>query len=104
MGYMHGIRIQENPTSVPTPVRSEAGVPVVFGTAPINLAADPQNAVNKLFLCHTFAEAKAALGYSEDYAAYTLCQAMDAFFKVFGVLKLVAARTACQGYEYGRLF
>ncbi len=85
MGYMHGIRIQENPTSVPTPVRSEAGVPVVFGTAPINLAADPQNAVNKLFLCHTFAEAKAALGYSEDYAAYTLCQAMDAFFKVFGV-------------------
>lgn len=85
MPYMHGIRIQENPTSIPTPVNFEGGVPVVFGTAPINLAADPANATNKLFLCRTFAEAKAALGYSSDYDSYTLCQAMDAFFKAFGV-------------------
>ena len=85
MPYLHGIRIQENPTSVPTPVANEAGVPVVFGTAPINLAADPANAANKLFLCHTFAEAVEALGYSDDYDNYTLCQAMDAFFKAFGV-------------------
>ncbi len=85
MAYMHGVRIQENPTSVSTPVTYEGGVPVIFGTAPVNLAADPANAVNKLFLCRTFAEAKAAVGYSEDYGSYTLCQAMDAFFKVFGV-------------------
>lgn len=85
MPYLHGIRIHENPTSVPTPVANEAGVPVVFGTAPINLAADPANATNKLFLCHTFAEAVEALGYSDDYDNYTLCQAMDAFFKAFGV-------------------
>ena len=85
MPYLHGIRIQENPTSVPTPVANEAGVPVVFGTAPINLAADPANASNKLFLCNTYAEAVEALGYSEDYDSYTLCQAMDAFFKAFGV-------------------
>ncbi len=85
MAYMHGIRIQENPTSVPTPVRNEAGVPVVFGTAPVNLAADPGSAVNRLFLCNTFAEAREAVGYSEDYGNYTLCQAMDAFFKAFGV-------------------
>lgn len=85
MAYMHGIRIQENPTSVPTPVKNEAGVPVIFGTAPVNLAADPENAVNKLFLCKTFVEARAAVGYSEDYGNYTLCQAMDAFFKAFGV-------------------
>lgn len=85
MPYLHGIRIQENPTSVPTPVANEAGVPVVFGTAPINLAADPANATNKLFLCNTFAEAVEALGYSDDYDSYTLCQAMDAFFKAFGV-------------------
>ena len=83
--YMHGIRIQENPTSVPTPVRNEAGVPVIFGTAPVNLAADPESAANRLFLCSTFAEAKAAVGYSEDYEKYTLPQSMDAFFKAFGV-------------------
>ena len=85
MAYMHGIRIQENPTSIPTPVKNDAGVPVVFGTAPVNLAADPGNAANRLFLCNTFAEAKTALGYSEDYEKYTLCQAMDAFFKAFGI-------------------
>ncbi len=89
MAYMHGIRIQENPTSVPTPVKNEAGVPVIFGTAPVNLTADPENAVNKLFLCNTFAEARAAVGYSEDYEKYTLCQAMDAFFKAFGIGPIV---------------
>lgn len=85
MAYRHGIRIQENPTSIPTPVSNEAGVPVIFGTAPVNLVSDPTGAVNKLFLCNTFAEAKAAVGYSEDYDSFTLCQAMDAFFKAFGV-------------------
>lgn len=89
MAYMHGVRIQENPTSVPTPVANESGVPVIFGTAPVNLAADPKNATNKLFLCNTFAEAKAAVGYSDDYENYTLCQAMDAFFKAFGVGPIV---------------
>lgn len=85
MAYMHGVRIQENPTSVPTPATFDGGVPVIFGTAPVNMAADPMNATNRLFLCRTFAEAKAALGYSGDYENYTLCQAMDAFFKAFGI-------------------
>ena len=85
MAYMHGIRIQENPTNVPNPASNETGVPVVFGTAPVNMAVDPAAAVNKLILCNTYAEAVEKLGYSEDYASYTLCQAMDAFFKAFAV-------------------
>lgn len=89
MAYLHGVRVQENPTSVPTPVKNEAGVPVIFGTAPVNLVADPAGAVNKLFLCNSFAEAKVAVGYSDDYENYTLCQAMDAFFKAFGVAPVV---------------
>ena len=89
MAYLHGVRVQENPTSVATPVTIDGGVPVIFGTAPINLAADPEKATNKLFLCKSFAEAKAAVGYSQDYAKYTLCQAMDAFFKAYGVGPIV---------------
>lgn len=89
MAYIHGVRVQENPTNVPTPVSNDAGVPVIFGTAPANLASNPAGAANKLFLCHTFAEAKAAVGYSDDYENYTLCQAMDAFFKAFGVGPIV---------------
>ena len=87
--YLHGVRIQENPTSVPTPATNESGVPVIFGTAPVNMAADPENATNQLFLCNTFAEARAAVGYSNDYENYTLCQAMDAFFKMYGVGPIV---------------
>ena len=85
MAYKHGIRIQENPTNIAAPVIIENGVPVIFGTAPINMAANPKEATNKLFLCKTFAEAAQNLGYSDDYESYTLCQSMDAFFKAFGV-------------------
>lgn len=85
MAYMHGVRIKENPTSVPAPVKSEAGIPIIFGTAPVNLADNPSGAANRLYLCNTFQEAEKAIGYSSDYASYSLCQAMDAFFKIFGV-------------------
>lgn len=89
MAYNHGIRISENPTSIAAPVENTTGVPIIFGTAPVNLAADPSNATNRLFLCRTFDEAKAAVGYSDDYENYTLCQCMDSFFKAFGVGPIV---------------
>lgn len=89
MAYMHGVRVQENPTNIAAPVTFTGGVPVIFGTAPVNMAADPANATHRLFLCKNFAEAKAAVGYSSDYKNYTLCQAMDAFFKAFGVGPIV---------------
>lgn len=85
MPYEHGIRIKENPTSITAPVLNEGGVPVVFGTAPVNMLANPAAAVNKPILAKSFAEAKDALGYSSDYDSFTLCEAMDAFFKVYGV-------------------
>lgn len=89
MAYNHGIAVLENPTSVPTPAVNDGEVPVIFGTAPINLASDPRAATNKLFLCNTFAEAQAAVGYSDDYENYTLCQAMDSFFKVFKIAPVI---------------
>ena len=89
MAYNHGIRVLENPTSIATPLTNTSGVPVIFGTAPVNLAADPGNATNKLFLCNTYDEAKAAVGYSDDYENYSLCQSIDAFFKVFKVGPIV---------------
>lgn len=85
MPYEHGVRIKENPTSLPIPAKSDAGVPVIFGTAPVNLASDPAHATNKLFLCESFGDAVDALGYSDDWASYTLCEAMYAFFKKYAV-------------------
>lgn len=88
MTYKHGVFISEVPTSVVPPVRVAAGLPVVVGTAPINLA-DDQSYVNKPLLAYTFAEAVAALGYSSDWAKYTLCEFMKSHFALFSVAPVV---------------
>lgn len=89
MAYQHGIDIKENATSIPAPVTGTAGLQVVFGTAPVNLLADPYSAVNKLIIAYSLADAIAGLGYSTDYEKYTLCQSMDANFRMFGVAPVV---------------
>ena len=38
MAFEHGVRILEQPTSLVAPVLGTAGLQVVFGTAPVNLA------------------------------------------------------------------
>ena len=82
MEYKHGVGTREVSTKLPLPIENLGGVAIVFGTAPVNLTNAPKEAVNKPFLCRTFDEAKDVLGYSDDYENYSLCQAMDAFFKV----------------------
>ncbi|UNY40522.1 tail sheath protein [Pararheinheimera phage vB_PsoM_KLER1-1] len=85
MAYQHGVTTQERPTSIIPPVRTFAGLPVVVGTAPVVLAADGVGKVNEPVLAYTYAEAVAALGYSAEYDKFTLCEAMDVFFKYFNV-------------------
>lgn len=89
MAYQHGVRVLEQPTSVVSPIRGTAGLQVVFGTAPINLADNPYGATNKPVLANSWSEAVAQLGYSSDFAKYTLCQSMYASFKLFGVAPVV---------------
>ncbi|WP_163538304.1 phage tail sheath family protein [Gracilibacillus sp. YIM 98692] len=81
MPYKHGIYVTENPTTFEQPIKSLASQQVVFGTAPINLAEDIDAAVNEPVLARNFEEAKAKLGYSENWSDYTLCEVMDASFK-----------------------
>ncbi|TEB13364.1 phage tail sheath family protein [Pelotomaculum propionicicum] len=88
MPYLHGVTVTEVPTSITPPVNAEAGLPVVFGTAPVNLGAD-QSYVNKPLLAHTYSEAVAALGYSDDWDSYTLCEFMKSHFALFNVAPVV---------------
>ena len=44
MAYNHGVRVKEQATSLVTPVTGTAGLQVIIGTAPVNLAADPYKA------------------------------------------------------------
>lgn len=88
MAYKHGVYISEVPTSIIPPVRVAAGLPVVVGTAPINLATD-QSYVNKPMLAYTYQEAVTALGYSADWEKYTLCEFMKSHFALFSVAPVV---------------
>lgn len=89
MSYFHGVYNFEQDTSLTVPIRGSAGLPVVFGTAPIHLAGNPAGAVNKPLLCYSFQECVQAAGYSDDFRQFTLCQSMDASFRVFNVAPII---------------
>ena len=87
--YKHGIRTSRKATQLSIPITSEGCLQCVIGTAPVNLAANPYETVNKPFVVHNMTAAKEAVGYSTDFKNYTLCQSMYATFEVFGVAPLI---------------
>lgn len=91
MAYKHGIYTTEKDTKMPDPAITEAGVQVIFGTAPVNLADDPSAAVNTPLLIQTMEDAQKKLGYSEycDWNQYTLCQSIYCCFKMIPVAPVV---------------
>lgn len=82
MAYKHGVYTNEVPTSVVPAVNTTAGLPVVFGTAPVHLASERAQ-TNKPILCYSYAEAVQQLGYSKDWAKYTLCEVMYSQFALY---------------------
>ena len=87
-GYKHGIYGQEVPTSLVPMTQIGAGLPVVFGTAPVHLAADAAKP-NTPLLCYKYDEAVSALGYSDDWQKYTLCEFMKSQFALYNVAPVV---------------
>lgn len=89
MAYKHGVYVSEVPTSLVAPIQGSAGLQVVFGTAPIHKAKNPDAAVNTPVLCYSYKEAVEALGYDADFDKFTLCQSIDACFQVFNVAPVI---------------
>lgn len=87
MVYKHGVFVNEVPTGVTPPVSADS-VPVVFGTAEINLSTRSQLPVNEPVLVHSYAEAVAAFGYSDDWS-FTLNEMIYSHFALFGMSPLV---------------
>ena len=87
--YKHGVYASEIATSLLAPVTGTAGLQVIVGTAPVHTLEDPAAAVNKPLLVNNYKEAVAAVGYSDDFAKYTLCEAIAANFSYIGVAPLV---------------
>lgn len=89
MAYRHGVYVQEQATSLTAPIEGTAGLQVIIGTAPVNLAAEPYACTNKPMLCYSYKEAVDNVGYSDDFERYTLCQSVDACFQVFNVAPII---------------
>lgn len=82
MAFYHGIKTSEQATSI-KPSITTANLPVVVGTAPINLAVTPK--VNEPILLYTLAEVYEYFGYSDDVETYTLSEAAKVFFQLYGM-------------------
>ncbi len=89
MPYQHGITISEVNGSDTEALQSTAGIHVIVGKAPVNLAANPYAVTNVPMLVRSFDEAQSLFGYSEDYSNYNLCEAMFAYFKLLHVAPVV---------------
>ncbi len=88
MSYKHGIYGSEVATSLVAMTEISAGLPVVFGTAPVHLVSSPA-AANVPTLCYTYSEAVAAFGYSDDWKNYTLCEFIKSHFSLFNMCPVV---------------
>ena len=89
MTYGHGVYGRQVPTSILPPRRISAGIPVVFGTAPIEDKDVADRKINEPVLCYTYSEFESTFGYSTDWEKYTLCEFARSQFGLFGVAPVV---------------
>lgn len=87
MAFFHGVKASQKETSASTPVTAASGIPFVVGTAPIHTVANGK--VNVPILCNTYSEAVEALGYSDDWEKYTLCEMVYSQFKLYAMSPIV---------------
>lgn len=88
--FKHGAYGVINAQGVPTARTGEGNQAIVYiGTAPVGQTEGGAERVNVPVLVRNFAEARKLFGYSDDWAKYTLCEAMYAHFELGGVGPLV---------------
>ena len=87
MAYRHGVYKSEVPTGLVPPAPGATGLPVIVGTAPIFLGSDEESLknVNQPQLIHSYADAVALFGYSDDWEKYTLCEFIYSQFALYAM-------------------
>lgn len=104
MSDFYGVRATESKATAGTAIKADCA-PMVFGTAPVHQTGGKANTV---VLANSFEEAVAALGWSDDWEKYTLCEAIWCQFKLYKVAPLLlvnvlapdAYRTGAETKEY----
>lgn len=85
MPFKHGIETTESEVESLAPQTGSAGLQVIVGTAPINMAEDPEAAVNTPILVYSKTEAQKKVGWSTDFENYTICQSISANGDLFNI-------------------
>ncbi len=80
--FYHGAKARQVATSVSTPVTANSGVVFAVGTAPVHTVGGQ---VNTPIMAKTYEEAVAALGYSDDWGKYSLCEVIYSQFQLYNV-------------------
>lgn len=84
MAINHSVTVNEQATSVATPIVAETGIPFVVGIAPVHTADNPATAGVPV-ICNNWEECVDKLGYSEDWTTFTLCEVMYSQFVLYGM-------------------
>lgn len=80
LNKFYGVRVTEA-DSANSSATNGSGIPFVVGTAPVHQVG---GTANQIVVAYTFDEAVSALGWSEDWEKYTLCEAMYCQLKLYG--------------------
>ncbi|MCD7918642.1 MAG: phage tail protein [Clostridiales bacterium] len=82
----YGVRAQEQATTASAPETVTSGITFAVGTAPVHKVG---GSANEIILANDYDEAVAALGYSDNWDKYTLCEVIYSHFKLFGMAPLL---------------
>lgn len=80
MAYFHGARASKRGTSVSTPVTADSSIHLIVGTAPAHMV---NGKVNEPVYVSSYAEAVEAMGYSDDWGKYDICEEIYTSFKLY---------------------
>lgn len=86
MAFYHGVSTKQAETSVSTPVTANSGIAFIVGAAPVHTVGGK---VNEPVMCMNYGDAVSALGYSDDWQKYPLCEAVYSQFKLYNMSPVV---------------
>ncbi|MEC0092500.1 phage tail sheath family protein [Paenibacillus macquariensis] len=81
---VHGVKATEVAYKPSSPTPQAFTLPVVFGTAPVNLTQSTKSVVNVPIKCNNMNEFKYYFGYSDDWEQFTLCEFAYSHFELYG--------------------
>ena len=76
----HGIGTSKQATSVSTPNVAASGIVFAVGAAPVQTVGGK---VNEVIMANSYEEAVSALGYSDDWEKYGLCEVVYTMFQLY---------------------